>query len=681
MKQINLIKKFLFITLLWASGAANAQVHPLAFGSVLLGGTATTVTNWYADYVGLRVQVVTPAAIAGDKVYKSANDGNTSNTNNWGGFVTVPIVNVPIFMDSTIDSSGCTAFSPAAAATMNGKIAVIWRGPLSGPCDFGCKALNAQNAGAVAIILINEYPGQGPIGMAASTSCLGITIPVFMIGNLDGIAISGQYRAGIPVRMTITPWGQGLTNDLGFVPGGVAGWHSCAVPKSQLASNGNPFAYKGKDGAFVANYGSHLATHVKVSSTLSFTPTGGSATQLHTDTSGTLAAFPVLDSIYAMFAPSEYDLPTTAGTGRFDLVYHIIADTPDQYTYDNVSTYSFYATDSLYSKGRYDFSTNQPIRTIYESFNGGNEYLWGPTFYVANAGSSLSTVQYSLAMNVPAGGSNLLSGSNNVYLFKWVDGYVDSTNSITYPKDSIMENGELQLVSLGVKNYNNVTDTSDALLTLTTMADTNGNGSHPNLDAQTWYYLAVDVPSSTSVPLFLGADGILNPYPRVYGRFLQNPSVLDYSNVVEAGAESALWPIYNYGNTPTPATYTTNINSVDSFNYGQQNGLIPAVAMITGPLVVPNSVNNVPSKAFANVSLYPNPATDYLTVSVDLPSTARTVTYEVIDGFAKFVNKEVHYNVQSEKNVISTKNYASGNYFLIIRADDKIMSRKFTVLK
>ena len=61
--------------------------------------------------------------------------------------------------------------------------------------------------------------------------------------------------------------------------------------------------------------------------------------------------------------------------------------------------------------------------------------------------------------------------------------------------------------------------------------------------------------------------------------------------------------------------------------------------------------------------------------------SAKTVTYEVIDGFAKFVNKEVHYNVKSEKNVISTKNFAPGSYFLIIKADDKIMSRKFTVLK
>ena len=45
---------------------------------------------------------------------------------------------------------------------LNGKIAVIYRGdgttnPTSGGCEFGLKALNAQNAGAVGVIISNSY--------------------------------------------------------------------------------------------------------------------------------------------------------------------------------------------------------------------------------------------------------------------------------------------------------------------------------------------------------------------------------------------------------------------------------------------------------------------------------------------------------------------------------------------
>ena len=677
MKQLNLLAKILIIALLYAPGAVNAQVHPLAFGSQTIGGTATP-TNWYADYVGLRLEVDGPAAIAGIKTHTAANDGNASNTSNWGGLVTTPLVNLPIFMDSTADSSGCSAFSIAAATTMHGKIAVIWRGPIAAPCDFGCKALNAQNAGAVAVVLINEYPGQGPIGMAASTTCSGITIPVFMIGNLDGIAISGQYRSGAPVTMTITGWGQNYQNDLGFVPGGIAGWHNFAIPRSQISASGNPSAYRGMDGAFVANYGTKPATHVKVTSTLSYTPNGGSTAQIYADSSGVLAAFPTLDSIYAMFAPTDYNLPSTTGTGRFDLFYQIKSDSLDQFPADDSVTYSFYATDSLYSKGRYDFTNNQPVRGIYESFNNNAEFIWGPMYYVANAGNSLSKVQYSIAMNVAAGASNLLSGQNNIYLYKWTDGYYDSSTLTQYPLDSIIENGELQLISLGIRSFSAPNDTSEALLEVTTMADTNGNGSHPNLDANSWYYLGIDVPSTTAVPLFLGMDNLLDPYPRVYGRFMYN-GILDYSSVVQYGDETSIWANYAYGNTPSPVTATALIKSVDSFNYNNAKGLIPAVSMITGPAV--NAVQNIVSRPFATVSLYPNPATDYLTVSIELQQPAKTVTYDVIDGAARFVNKEVHYNVQSEKNVMSTQNLAPGNYNLIITADGKIMSRKFTVIK
>ena len=668
MKQFDFVKKSLLVSALCASGAVNAQVHPLAFGSQTIGGTATP-TNWYADYVGLRLEVDAPASVAGNKTYTTSNDGNSANTNNWGGTVPPLIINKKIVMPQAGDSLA----SSAITVNMTGKVALIYRGTV----EFGFKALQAQNAGALACILVNNIAG-GPVGMGAGASGASVTIPVYMISQSDGNALDGLYNSGDTATVTITNWGQNYQNDLGFVPGGYSIWHNFAIPRAQLTPTANPSAYRGMDGAFIANYGSHPATHVKVTSTLSYTPLGGSTSQVYADSSGVLTAFTVADSIYAMFAPSDYNLPTTTGTGRFDLFYQIKSDSVDQFPADDSITYSFYVTDSVYSKSRYDFGTNQPIRTLYESFNAGAEYIWGPMYYVANAGSSLSKVQYSLAMNVATGASNALTGQNNVYLYKWTDGYYDSSTLTQYPLDSVVENGELQLVSLGIKGFGGVGDTSEALLELTTMADTNGNGSHPNLEANTWYYLAIDVPATTAVPLFLGTDGILDPYPRVYGRFMNN-GILDYSSIVQFGGETSIWANYAFGNTPSPVTATATINAVDSFNYNNAKGLIPSVAMITGAAV--NAVQNVSSKPFANVSLYPNPATNYLTVSIELPQAAKTVTYEVIDGAARFVNKEVHYNVQSEKNVMSTSNLTPGNYNLIITADGKIMSRKFTVIK
>ena len=667
MKQINLFKNLLLVALLCASGAAIAQVHPLAYGFATIGGTANPYSNWYADYVGMRFEVVSPASVAGDKVHTTTNDGNPANTSNWGGLVTTPITNVPVVMPQAGDSlAGGTI-----TVNMTGKIALVYRG---GGVLFGDKAYAAQLAGAVACVIINNQPG-GPVGMASGGSGPSVVIPIFMISKTDGDALDALYNAGTIANITITSWGQGYQNDLGFVPGGAAGWHAYAVPKAQLTSSGNPSAYKGMDGAFIANYGSNNATHVQVSATLSWNPSTGGTSQIHTDTSGTLATFTQLDSIYAMFAASDYNITAPTATGRYDLTYKILSDSIDQFSFDNTQTYSYYATDSLYSKGRYDFTTNQPLRTIYESFNGGNEYMWGPMYYVAKAGTSISRVQYSIALPATSA-SPILNGTNNVYLFKWVDG------SNGHPLDSILQDGELQLISLGIKVYDGINDTSNGVLNLTTMADSNGSNSRPVLDSQSWYYLTVDVPSLSSAIEYLGCDGILDAYPRIYGRYYHNAGTIsgiyDYSNLVVGGTKDSVYYYPNQGNTPIPATYTAYINSVDSFIYSQAKGLIPAVSMYTQPTV--GGVKNT-AAPFANVSLYPNPASDYLTVSLELQQPAKRVTYEIIDGLARFVSKEVHNNVQNEKKVIDTKNLKPGNYYLIISADDKIMSRTFTVTK
>ena len=114
MKQINAVKLFLVVALLSAVTVVNGQIHPLAFSNA-------NGNNWYANYVGLRFEVTTPAVIAGDKQYTAAWSGATP----WGAPVTTPIVNVPIIMDSTADSFGCSNFGPTV--NMTGKIAVIWR--------------------------------------------------------------------------------------------------------------------------------------------------------------------------------------------------------------------------------------------------------------------------------------------------------------------------------------------------------------------------------------------------------------------------------------------------------------------------------------------------------------------------------------------------------------------------
>src|SRR5690606_20072141 len=68
---------------------------------------------------------------------------------------------------------GCTT-PYVNAAQVAGKIAVVKRGN----CDFGLKALNAQQAGAIGVIIFNNVGGNATAGMAAGTSGGSVTIPV-----------------------------------------------------------------------------------------------------------------------------------------------------------------------------------------------------------------------------------------------------------------------------------------------------------------------------------------------------------------------------------------------------------------------------------------------------------------------------------------------------------------------
>lgn len=94
---------------------------------------------------------------------------------------------------------------------LSGKIAMVDRGG----CEFGTKCLNAQNAGAIAVIVCNNVEGNPPFAMAPGTNGNSVTIPSIMMRRSDcdlikvylgqgvnlsmitGISIDGDYDNGI----------------------------------------------------------------------------------------------------------------------------------------------------------------------------------------------------------------------------------------------------------------------------------------------------------------------------------------------------------------------------------------------------------------------------------------------------------------------------------------------------
>ena len=118
------------------------------------------------------LRVAEPAASAG--TYAVATAGWGAEIGDPGNTAILELVN-----DGSLNGSeGCaslTGFTP-------GRIALVRRGS----CEFGLKGLNAEQAGAIAMIVINSTPGNETIPMGAGDFGNQVTIPVAMIGNNDG---------------------------------------------------------------------------------------------------------------------------------------------------------------------------------------------------------------------------------------------------------------------------------------------------------------------------------------------------------------------------------------------------------------------------------------------------------------------------------------------------------------
>ncbi len=158
------------------------------------------------------VKAVEPEAVAAEFQYSSAFDSG------WGIDVeAVSILSEAVMVDDGSGNGelGCDAL--VNGADVDGKIAVAVRGT----CQFSAKALNAQNAGALALVIINNAAGVMVLG--AGDAADDITIPVVGISQADGASIMTELNAGNLVMFI----GNDCVEDCFGIPGGTAFIDDC----------------------------------------------------------------------------------------------------------------------------------------------------------------------------------------------------------------------------------------------------------------------------------------------------------------------------------------------------------------------------------------------------------------------------------------------------------------------
>jgi hypothetical protein len=246
------------------------------------------------------------------------------------------------YLDVTpADSLGCSG--TAANTDVLGKIAILYRGD----CEFGTKALNAENAGAIACVLINNVPG-GPVGMAPGTDGASVTIPIVMIGDADGATLIAEMQNG-PVEVFIGNKTGFYANDVGTLPSTILRPKQFSTP-SMIAQDDTEYSFD--VGAWVYNYGFQDQTNVSLNAIVNF-----GATELYNETVPTAEDIPAGDSVFftlPVFSASTY------AEGFYDLNYTITSDSIEDYEFDNMITADFAITESLYGYASLDQGTMLP---------------------------------------------------------------------------------------------------------------------------------------------------------------------------------------------------------------------------------------------------------------------------------------------------------------------------------
>lgn len=115
--------------------------------------------------------------------------------------------NLVLFNDNTAPDPNDACENATNGAALAGKIAVIRRGD----CTFVDKVQRAQNAGAVAVIMVNNVAGA-PITMGGTSGT--ITIPSVMISDVDGATLIAAMGTGTVNATLVDPGSFSTDGDL-----------------------------------------------------------------------------------------------------------------------------------------------------------------------------------------------------------------------------------------------------------------------------------------------------------------------------------------------------------------------------------------------------------------------------------------------------------------------------------
>lgn len=310
------------------------------------------------------------------------------------------------------DSTACSA--PTNAAAIAGNIAVVYRAD----CEFGTKAQNAEAAGAIAVVIINNVPGA-PISMGAGAAGATVTIPVVMLTDVDGAFFAGEMDNGT-VNVFLGNKTGYFNDDLGIKESQILRPQYSSIP-SAIATDASE--YQINLAAYAFNYGANDQTDVALNAVIEF-----NGTEVYNETSAT-ASIASGDSL--LFNLPDFTPTAAWDEGYYSLTYTVESSATDEYVVDDVLESDFVISPSKLSYAKFDEATMMPgettgLRPVDANGVAIPDYTSCITFMDENASRlAPKSISFSSSKASDAIDPSLVGEEVRVEIYKYNDNFVD----------------------------------------------------------------------------------------------------------------------------------------------------------------------------------------------------------------------------------------------------------------
>ncbi|KAB2858894.1 MAG: T9SS type A sorting domain-containing protein [Flavobacteriales bacterium] len=467
---------------------------------------------------------------------------------------------------------------------LTGKIAVVYRNT----CSFGTKVTYAQDAGAIAVVIVNREDAL--IGMLGDVNFPNCTIPAIALKSSAGAELVNEMQNG-PVVLFIGNKIGVAANDMATAKPDLLLPSALTMPYD-IALNGSEHSIE--FGLFAYNLGANAQTGVTATVDVTY---GGSSVYSQTSTPLDFVApvGVVVDTQYfdlGVYSPSSWNV------GTYSVTYTINGSDDD--ASDNVYSYDFHITNNEDNFGYATQDANGfPIASSYVSPDLSTSFSWMPCIVFRNSNLQARGAE-ALGMNLSAKavGSTMANSFFEVRMYPWNDTLSDLSNGSPNYTSTYLNLSN----PIGTATYF-FSDESESGQNIYVPFD---EAPISLLDNQRYLFCVY----SESDSLRFGYNTSADYYTTVYGRDLQ-----------------VLFPLADVATTgATPTWYSPGFG----LDY------IPAFSV---RLSFPPTLGVENSNLNASSSPYPNPAVNMLNVPVR-KGVKGAVTVEVLDLTGKVVLSE-----------------------------------------